>query len=479
MTSAELPHDLEAEASALSACVRWPDAMTWAATVLRPEHFFAAQSRAVWAAALELHAAGRALDPVTLAGVLRRAGHLELVGGIESLERLADAAPDPGHVETYVGTLLAKAKTRSMIIAAELIAAEGRGDVADVDAWSSSAVAALAGVAEGGSLMSTSSSGAELAAILFDRWQHPEKSERPLRTGIPDLDRITRGLRRKQFVVIGAHPGVGKSALALNVATAVATKNPGRDELPAGVLIFSLEMGADELMERLGCSLARVDSNKLDGDFGGVLNVDEGRRLVGALKDLGTQRLEIDDRPGVTPAQVRSKARSVAAKMRRDGIELRLVVVDYVQIMGCDRGRRESREQEVSAAGRGLKNIAKELDLVVLGLAQLNKDSVREKRRPRGSDLRESAGLLAEADKVLLIWNEQAQARREAIANGAAFHLDPDAADDVEIIVDKQRRGRPGTILASYWPAYTLFGEKVRGRPQSDASPGWQERADP
>lgn len=462
--TAEPPADLMAEACTLSACLRWRDALDWCATVLVPEVFSAAPGRLVWAAALELHRAGRAVDVATLAGALRTRGELELVGGVEGLERLAEAAPDAQHVESYAAAVLAKAKAREMISAAEQIAAEARGDVGDVDAWASGAVAKLAGVAEGGRADSTSHTGEELAERLFARWQTPQAAERALRTGIPDLDRITRGLRRGQFVVIGAGSGVGKSALALNVATTTVVAAPGPDELPMGALIFSLEMAADELMERLGCSVARVDSTKLDADFGGSFDVDEGRRLIAAIGTLRTRRLEVDDRRGLTPSQVRAKARSVAARMRRDGLELRLVVVDYVQIMGADKGRRDqNREQEVAAAGRALKNLAGELGCVVLGLAQLNQDHAKEKRKPRETDLRESRGLTNDADKVLLIWNEAAAARQAQIANGERLELDPNEADDVEIIVAKQRRGRPGTILAAYWPVFTLFGAKPGG----------------
>lgn len=457
----KLPHDLEAEASTLSACMRWPDALDWAAAVLRPESFFAEPARIVWAAMLELHGAGKAIDPVTLAGLLRPRGVLSTVGGIEALERLTAAAPDPSHVEDYVELVAGKAKAREMIAVSERIVAEARGDLQDVDAWASGAVSSLAAVAEGGSTAATSHTGEELADRLFTRWQTPDKSERALRTGIRDLDRITRGLRRQQFVVIGAASGVGKSALGLNILTTTVLSEPDKGELPAGALDFSLEMSGDELMERLGCSTARVDITKLDADYGGEFTPNEGRQLISAIKALRTRRLEVDDRAGLTPSQIRAKARSVAARMRREGIELRLVVVDYVQIMGVEHGKRSrSREEDVASFGRALKNLAKELNCVVLGLAQLNKDHIKEKRRPRETDLRESAGLTNDADKVLLIWNEQAAARQSAIANGERLHLDPNEADDVEIIVAKQRRGRAGTILASYWPAYTLFGDK-------------------
>lgn len=478
----EPPHDLEAEASALSACARWPDALDWTATLLLPDHFHAAPARDVWAAMLELHGAGRAVDAVSLASVLRGRGQLEGVGGIQGLERLTRAAPDAAHVETYVAIVLAKAKARAVIAAAERIALEGHGELADVDAWASGAAAELAGVAEGGGSGSTTSTGEELVASMFERWQNPAKAERHLRTGIPDLDRLTRGMRRRQFVVIAAGSGVGKSALALNFTTATVLDLPRPGETPWGALVFSLEMPADELMERMGCGLARVEITKLDTEYGGRFDEDEGRRLIGALKALATKRLQVDDRAGLTPAQIRSKARSVAAQMRRDGIELRLVVVDYVQIMRPDRvrGQQSNREQDVAAFGRALKELAKELGCVVIGLAQLSKDFIKEKRKPRETDLRESQAITMEADKVLLIWNEAGASRQTAIANGDACRLDPNAADDVEIIVAKQRRGRAGTILASYWPAYTLFGAQAQGwsGPPADAPPperNWQD----
>lgn len=458
------PHDLDAEAAVLSAVLLHEDAIYQIGGWLRPEHFYSDDNGAIYAAALELTSAGIAVDVITANTKLKdvRRPPLGCANWAEYLAQLSDATPAVVHVEDHAGTVVEKAKARSGIRCAQRFAAVGY-DVIEVGEWLAAGVTELAEIAEQGAAIH-GVTGKEAVRALFDRYQNPDPSP-PLRTGNPDLDRLIRGLRRKNLVIIGAHSGVGKSALATNIAAHVKLHEQ-RDGKPSGVLIFSLEMGADEYIERMACSIARVDSRKLDQEHKASITREEGQRFIEALRQLDRSDLVIDERSDITMAQIRATARKVAAQFRRAGTPLRLILIDYAQIVSADgtsKRRSENREQEVAVVGREAKKMAKELDLVVLLLAQLNDDSAKEKRKPRVKDLRESKALLQDADKVILIHNPAAVERAEAYANGDAQRVDPDQADEVDLIVGKHRGGPTGTIRALYWPTYTTFGAYAHG----------------
>jgi len=453
------PHDLDAEAAVLSSILHSAEALYQVGGWLKPEHFYSDDNRAIYETALDLAQTGQAIDVITTNGKLRdvRRPPLGCKNWAEYLGMLVDATPAVLHVEDHATNVVEKAKARAGIRCAQQFAAEGY-DVKEVGEWLASGVVALAHIAEEGNIVQGVPGDVAVRA-LFDRYQNPDLSA-PMRTGNPDLDRLMRGLRRKNLVIIGAHSGVGKSALATNIATHVLLREQ-REHQPSGVLIFSLEMGADEYIERMACSMARVDSKKLDPEHRATMTREEGQRFIASMNDLGKPHLIIDERSDITMAQVRATARKVAAQFRRVGTPLSLIVIDYAQIVSASsdtRRRSENREQEVAVVGRESKKMAKELDITVLLLAQLNDDSAKEKRKPRVKDLRESKALLQDADKVVLIHNPNAVVRAEAYANGDAVAPDPDQADEVDLIVGKHRGGPTGTIRALYWPTYTTFG---------------------
>jgi replicative DNA helicase len=454
------PHDLDAEAAVLAALILASDAFLEVGGWLKPEHFYSDANGWIYRAIDDLSASQSRIDIVTIAGWLRDRDRLAGIGGASYLAQLSDATPAVAHVAHHALIVVGKAKARALIAAHQRAAAEGYTAV-DVDEWAGASIAELARLADDG-VEEVGVTGAEAVRELHARWIHPDPTP-PLGTGIADLDRGLRGLRRKHLIVIGSHSGIGKSALATNIATHVLLSER-REDKASGVLIFSLEMGPDEYIERMVCSRARVDSRKLDEEHKAMIGEDEARRLAGAMNELSRPNLRIDDRSDITIAQIRAKARRVAAQFKRAGTPLRLVVIDYAQIVNAGTGRRGgNREEEVALIGRESKKMAKELDVPVILLAQLNDDSAKEKRKPRAADLRESKALLQDANAVVLIHNPRAIERAEAYANGHGTRPDPDEADEVDFIIGKVRHGAPGTLRALYWPTYTAFGGAYGG----------------
>jgi replicative DNA helicase len=455
------PHDLDAEAAVLAALLLSSQAFADVGGWLTHAHFYSAANGWIYRAIEAIDADQGRIDIVAVASWLDDRTKLAQVGGRLYLAQLVDATPAVAHVADHALIVVTKAKARAVIARCQRGAAEGY-TAADVDEWSGEVVADLARLADDG-VEEVGVTGCEAGREICARFINPDPVP-PMGTGIPELDRKIRGLRPKHLIVIGSHSGIGKSALAANIATHVLL-NERREDRPSGVLIFSLEMGPDEYLERMACSRGRFNSRWLDPEYRGELLEDDARRFSVALNDVSRPNLRIDDNADITIAQIRTKARRVAAQFKRAGTPLRLIVIDYAQIVSAGsetRRRSENREQEVAAIGRESKKMAKELDLPVLLLAQLNDDAAKEKgpdgkpRKPRAKDLRESKALLQDANAVILIHNPSAIARAEAYADAA--HSDPTDADEVDLIIGKVRHGAPGTIRARYWPAFTLFG---------------------
>lgn len=449
------PAALDAEKAVLSTLIldgkRLSDVSGW----LAPEHFFADAHRYIFAAAVTLGARGTPLDIVTLKDELHARGELARVGGPTYLHQLCFETPAPAHVADHAAAVVETAQLRAFIARSRRATVEGY-TAPDRAAHMAAAVADLAQIANAGG-PDKLRTGMDLVSAAFDRWQNPDRSP-PIKTGIVDLDRHLRGLRRKQLITVGAHSGIGKSALAANVATHVLTREE-RDGMPCGVLIFTLEMSGDEFIERMACSLARVDSRKLEEHAKHEMTKEEGRALVGAYETLGRPSLVVDDRADLTAADIRSTARRAAAQLRAARTPLALVIIDYAQLVapGEMKRRAQNREQEVALVGREMKRMAKELDVPVLLLAQLNEDAAKEGRKPRASDLRESRALMHDSDKILLLHNPAALARAEAYANGDRAPVDETTMDEVDIIVGKHRGGAPFTVRAGFWPAFCTF----------------------
>ncbi len=451
-----LPHHLDAELSVNATLFvhpkRWFDIGSW----LKPEDFFDARNGVVYGAISRVIADEGAVNPLTIKARLEAEGTWTRVGA-EHLERImTDGAIHEPLLERVAGIVANKAKVRRTIALAQQVANEGYGVLENDRAWSEEVPSRFDAVvqAEG---VATGASARDTLIDVYKRWETPDDpSQVRLGTGLPDLDRLFRKMRPKQLIVIGAHSGIGKSALAANIADHVAL-NERPQGLPSGVLIFSAEMGREEYIERMVFARAGVDTYKIDDDRKNQISPDEWQRITEATRLLAVDHLYIDDRADITPSQIRIESKRVQMRFARANTPLRLVVIDYAQIISGDaetRRKSDNREQEIAQVARAAKKLAKELGVTVILLAQLNEDSVKEKRRPRAGDLRESRSLKQDADKVVLIYNPFYADRAAAFRNGETKTLREEL---VEMIVDKNRGGTPGTVVAEFWPSYTLF----------------------
>jgi replicative DNA helicase len=294
------PEDPEAEASLVAALLRTPDRYFEVGGWLTAEHFGTAAPRWTYAAIADLHATSATVDLVTVRAWLEDRGHLARVGGREGLHALVDHAAPSDAVDELAARIVDRAKLRALIATARRIAIEGHGPQAAAggEAWLAEQVEAVAKIAADGVDGAEIPDGVQLVAALYESWHNPDKRPR-LNTGLPDLDRALRGMMPGQMIIVGAHSGRGKSALAANIATHVLL-NERLENKPSGVLVFSLEMTGKEYVERMGCALARIDSGLLDDESQRKMTDDEGRRFIRALQQLSTQALRIDERQDMT-----------------------------------------------------------------------------------------------------------------------------------------------------------------------------------
>ncbi|HSM93452.1 MAG TPA: replicative DNA helicase [Anaeromyxobacteraceae bacterium] len=430
------PHDLAAERAVVASCMLSGDAIDAAADVMAPADCYGPAHKIVLGVAFELHAAGQPVDLVTVLGVLRTREQIAEIGGPSYLGDLVDATPAVHNVGAHARIVWQHARDREVIHTCQRVAAEGYFDHGDPQAWREAAATALDQLAR--------PAGGDRGAMLFDvlRETFEELVAAPggllgYPTGIAGLDRALGGMCTGDLTVVGARPGMGKTALALHVAEAVAAHV--RDEEHCGAFVASLEMPKKQLARREAFSRAGVNLSKLKS---GQLHVADWKKLEDAAAELARLPLFVDDTPGLSPALLRAKVRRARADFRRRGVTLRLVVVDYLQLMNGRAGlpRGASREEAVAECSRKLKEMAKELDVHVLALSQLNRavEQRGKDKRPTMADLRESGAIEQDADNILLLY-------RPSYYDQSG--RDRDAA---EIIVEKQRNGDRGTVPAKF-----------------------------
>jgi len=402
---------------------------------------------------------GSPVDIVSVAGWLRDRGRLEQIGGAL---QLADATPAVAHVEEHARQVVKKWRMRRLIAVCQKVAAEAYGDVGDVDEFIASAELALMGVASNLDDDQTPTLG-EAIVERIDDIVAGRAAVGGIGTGLDDLDRQLGKMLHCNFVVLVPHSGIGKSSLAMQVGVHVATHwalDPASAKpMLCTVLACSMEMSRAELADRAALASLSLDTSKAARN---MLTDEEKASLAGLAAKIRSRgvlsTMLVDDRGNLTPQQVRAAARRAAARGRREGAPLRLAIVDYLQLCDGAQGGRgsERREREVSFIAEQMKALAKELRIVVLGVAQLNEDARTANRLPRGEDLRESKSIRAHADKVILLHNESALARRTAAQDeGAPREL---GAEVVDIIVDKNRGVPEGSVCVSFWPSTSSFG---------------------
>ena len=467
------PHDLDAEAAVLAACLLDRDALDRVIETLQPEHFYSQANGLIFKACHELSEQGSPIDIVSVASWLRSREQIQRAGGAKYLGELVDATPAVAHIGHHARIVKEKWRIRRLIAACQKYAAEGYGDVGETQTFIDGAEQALYDIAR----TPETSTVHPLKDVLTTTFrQISEAAERGDQiTGVPtrfvDLDKKTAGLHPGDLLIVAARPGMGKTSFVLNVAVNVAqpqrVSTPGPNEngygateaeKPGhGVAVFSLEMPKEQVAARLVCSEARVDVGKLRS---GHLSQDDWQNLTAAASVLANLPIWIDDSPAITLLELRAKVRRLQAEYSRKRTAdpkipgLGLVVIDYMQLMQGRRGA-ASREQEISEISRGLKAMAKELEVPVVALSQLNRGVETrggKDKRPMLSDLRESGAIEQDADTIVFIYRDEYYNRETTNERGIA-----------ELIIAKQRNGPTGMVRARFVANYTRFENLAPG----------------
>jgi len=432
------PQNIEAEQSLLGSILIDPEAIIRVSPIVRPEDFYRETHAIIYAAALELHERHQPADFVTLRDALQQRNQLEAVGGTAYLSTLVNAVPTSAHAEYYAQIVQRTAILRRLIDAATQITGIAHEPVDDAEEAIDRAEQILFAVAERRHARDLTPI-SQVIARYYDRIQMlAEHKGEPLGvpTGFTMLDKLLGGLQPSDLIILAARPSMGKTALALTIATHAAKRHRAR------VAIFSLEMSAEQLVQRLLAAETGIDAQRLRiGD----VREDEWPLIVQAASTLSETNIFIDDSPSLTVLSMRSKARRIHAQYGLD-----LIIVDYLQLMEGDR-RSENRVQEISNISRGLKGLARELNVPVLALSQLSRAvESRQDKRPQLSDLRESGSIEQDADVVLFIYRDSMYYKTEE-EWARAFPDKPYYPGLSEIWVSKQRNGPAGKKVDLYF----------------------------
>ena len=447
------PYNKEAEQSVLGACLHSEDAIAKALEILREEDFYKSTHKKIFAVMRGQFEANEPLDVLTLADQLRKKNELEEVGGIEYLGLLEDFVPTATAVVHHAKILREKKILRDLIQTATEIVSSSYSDSEDVDTLLDKAERSIFEISEKRSKPSF----VKLPEIVKRGLSDLEKlSQQPgMVTGVPsgftDLDNITAGFQPSDLIILAARPSMGKTSFALDIAryASLNKKTP--------TAFFSLEMSKEQLGMRLLCSKAQVDSSKVRT---GYLANSDWPKVHDAGRELAEAQLFIDDSPALTALDIRARSRRLAAEQPAEQ-PLGLIIVDYMQLMQ-GRGKSESRQLEVSEISRGLKALAKELNLPILALSQLSRAvESRTDKRPLLSDLRDSGSIEQDADVVMFIYRD------------AVYNPETDDPGRTEILIRKQRSGPIGAAFLHFENQFTRFydrSSRMDVPPEADSS---------
>ena len=436
-----LPNDVEAEQAVLGSMIIDKDAIASALEVIKPEDFYREDNKEIFAAICDLFETNKPIDLLTLKEQLRLRGTLEAVGGIPYIAELSAKVPTSANVGYYAKIVEEKALLRKLINASTEIVNMGYAANDEVQTIVDNAEKKIFDIVQKRNVQGFT----PIKSILVDSFEKIEElyNQKGYLTGISygytDLDIKTAGLHNSDLILIAARPALGKTAFALNIAQNVAVKS----KVP--VAIFSLEMSKQQLVNRMICCEAMIDSNKMRT---GKLEEDDWGKLASAMSTLSDAPIYIDDTPGQTVMEIRAKCRRL--KLEKG---LGLIVIDYLQLMqGSKKGGGENRQQEVSEMSRALKIMAKELDVPVITLSQLSRaPDARPDHHPVLSDLRESGAIEQDADIVMFLYRDD------------YYNPETEKKNIAEVILAKHRGGSTGTVELVWLGQYTKFANKFNG----------------
>jgi len=423
------------------------EALNKALEILRPEDFYRESHRKIFQALIALSDKGEPADLVTITAALKDQGELESVGGTSYLTTLVDYVPTAANIVYYCRMVKEKAISRHLIRVATEIATKGYdgGEVEQVLDWAEKSIFEITGMKTRPSYYSTKE-------IMKDTFKAIEKlyDRKELVTGVPtgftELDQMTAGLQGGDLIIVAGRPSMGKTAFCVNVVENAALYT----EKPVPTIIFSLEMSKEQLVQRMLCSVSRVDASRLRT---GHLGESDWPKLTNGAGLLSEAPIYIDDTPAISVLELRAKARRLKADKN-----LGMIVVDYLQLMQGNNP--ESRQQEISEISRSLKALAKELDVPVIALSQLNRSlENRTDKRPIMADLRESGAIEQDADVIMFVYREAVYCE---FCKSREKTCDKGHDKDAEIVVGKQRNGPIGTVHLTFQGQFTRFENQSR-----------------
>ncbi|HHT9144529.1 MAG: replicative DNA helicase [Candidatus Brocadiaceae bacterium] len=430
MLERTMPQSIEAERSVLGAMILDNEVINLVIPILNKRSFYKTAHQELYQVIVDVYDKGQPVDLVVLREELKKRSLLEKVGGVEFLIELEEAVPTIGNVEYYANIVREKAIKRNLIEVAATIQKQSFDESTDTEQLLDASERAIFDITQ--QKFNTASTRLnEILKETFSRIENLHDKQSRLTgvsSGYYDLDDKTCGLQPSELIIFAARPSMGKTSLVLNIVehVGVVEKKP--------VVIFSLEMSAQQVAQNMLCSHARIDAHKLRMGF---LDDKQWSDLSYGLGSLSEAPIFIDDTPGLTVLEVRAKARRLKAQH-----DIQLVAVDYLQLMESSRG--ENRQQEISIISRGLKSLARELKIPVIAVSQLNRSAEsREGHRPRMSDLRESGAIEQDADVIVLLHRDN--------------YYDPDKDNTAELNIAKQRNGPTGVIKLTFLSHFMRF----------------------
>lgn len=440
------PQNQEAEKAVLGAIFLSTDAIVDAMEFITADDFYRHAHQVIFQVMVDLNDADEAIDVVTVNNALTERNQIEDVGGISYIAELAASVPTAANVAYYAKIVQEKSILRRLINTATKIVTSGYNQDGSVSELLDDAERQIMEVSENRNKAGFKAISEVLTTTMeeIDKRYQNDDDITGLPTGFRELDKITTGLHEDELIILAARPAVGKTAFALNIAQNVGTKTD------KSVAIFSLEMGAEQLVNRMLCAEGSIDANHLRT---GQLSEEEWQNLIIAMGSLAKANIFIDDTPGIKVSAIRAQCRRLAKEQGNLG----LIVIDYLQLI--EGSGQENRQQEVSAISRQLKKLAKELGVPVIALSQLSRGvEQRQDKRPVMSDIRESGSIEQDADIVAFLYREDYYERD----NESDDQNDPRDEEDanvgpVEVIIEKNRSGARGTVNLLFIKSYNKF----------------------